>query len=120
MNGMVVKSVDSLKALVGTIASVDEASASIGQAVSQQEDSVLRVSSSLGRMRDAVFILSREFREAAQIAANSGMLSDMVLETANSVDGLMTGLKVKLVDIGSGMTPAQPGRLPADGGEAAA
>jgi methyl-accepting chemotaxis protein len=120
MNGMVVKSVDSLQALVGTIASVDEASASIGHAVSQQQDSVQRVSSSLGSMRDAVFILSREFREAAQIAANSGMLSDMVLETANSVDGLMTGLKGKLVDIGSGMAPSEALRPPAAAGEAAA
>jgi methyl-accepting chemotaxis protein len=120
MNGMVVQSVESLRALVGTIASVDEASASIGQAVSQQEDSVLRVSSSLGSMRDAVFVLSREFREAAQIAANSGMLSDMVLETASSVDGLMTGLKGKLVDIGSGMAPSGSVRSPATDGDAAA
>jgi methyl-accepting chemotaxis protein len=68
-------------------------------------------------MRDAVFTLSREIREAAQIAANSGMLSDLVLETANSVDGLMTGLKTKLSDIGEGMIPlgSAPAR-PADDG----
>jgi len=57
-------------------------------------------------MRDAVFTLSREIREAAQIAANSGMLSDLVLETANSVDGMMNGLQAKLRDIGDGATQA--------------
>jgi methyl-accepting chemotaxis protein len=57
-------------------------------------------------MRDAVFTLSREIREAAQIASNSGMLSELVLETANSVDGHMGALKKKLEDIGTGMAPA--------------
>jgi methyl-accepting chemotaxis protein len=103
MNAMVGKSVSSLQSLLATIATVDAASASIGQAVTNQESSVAAVSASLTSMRESVFTLSREFREAAQIAANSGMLSDMVLETANSVDGLMHGLKDKLVDIGGGM-----------------
>jgi methyl-accepting chemotaxis protein len=44
-------------------------------------------------MRGAVFSRSREFREAARIAANSGMLSEAVLETANSVDGPTIDLK---------------------------
>jgi methyl-accepting chemotaxis protein len=57
-------------------------------------------------MRSAFLSLSREFREAAQLAANGGMLSEIVLETANSVDKLMVGLKGKLENIGAGMGPA--------------
>jgi methyl-accepting chemotaxis protein len=106
MTGMVAESVESLQGLVGTIASVDAASGSIGQAVVEQEGLSARVSSSLENMRDAVFTLSREIREAAQIASNSGMLSELVLETANSVDGHMGALKKKLEDIGTGMGPA--------------
>jgi hypothetical protein len=34
------------------------------------------------------------------------MLSEIVLETANSVDGHMSALKKKLEDIGAGMGPA--------------
>jgi methyl-accepting chemotaxis protein len=105
MTGMVTESVESLQALVGTIESVDAASGSIGRAITDQESLVERVSSSLEGMSGAVFALSREIREAAQIAANSEMLSEVVLETANSVDGLMSGLKGKLEEIGSGMGP---------------
>jgi methyl-accepting chemotaxis protein len=105
MTGMVAESVESLQALVGTIASVDAASGSIGQAIVEQESLATRVSTNLESMRDAVFTLSREIREAAQIASNSGMLSEIVLETANSVDGHMSALKKKLEDIGAGMGP---------------
>jgi methyl-accepting chemotaxis protein len=105
MTGMVAESVESLQALVETIASVDAASSSIGQAIVEQESLAARVSSNLETMRDAVFTLSREIREAAQIASNSGMLSEIVLETANSVDGHMSALKNKLRDIGTGMGP---------------
>ena len=106
MTGMVAESVASLQALVGTIASVDAASNSIGQAIIEQESLAARVSSNLEAMREAVFTLSREIREAAQIASNSGMLSEIVLETANTVDGHMGALKKKLEDIGAGMAPA--------------
>jgi methyl-accepting chemotaxis protein len=106
MMEMVTESVESLQALVGTIASVDAASGSIGRAVAEQESLTSQVSASLEGMRDAVFTLSREIREAAQIAANSGMLSELVLETADSVDGLMTGLRGKLENIGTSMGPA--------------
>ena len=110
MAGMVTQSVELLHALVATIESVDAASGSIGRTIADQHSIAGRVTASLSDMREAVFTLSREIREAAQIAANSGMLSDLVLETANSVDGLMTGLKVKLRDIGEGMGPiAAPG-----------
>ena len=102
MSGMVAESVKSLQALVGTIASVDAVSGSIGQAIIEQESLAARVSSNLETMRDAVFTLSREIREAAQIASNSGMLSEIVLETANSVDGHMSALKRKLENIGTG------------------
>jgi len=108
MSEKVTESVESLKSLVGTIASVDAASASIGRVATEQESLGGQVSSSLGDMRDAVFTLSREIREAAQIAANSGMLSELVLETANSVDGLMTGLKEKVAAIGNGTTARRP------------
>jgi methyl-accepting chemotaxis protein len=103
MTGMVAESVASLQRLVGTIASVDAASGSIGQAIVEQESLATRVSSNLESMRDAVFSLSREIREAAQIASNSKMLSELVLDTANSVDGHMGALKQKLQDIGGGM-----------------
>jgi methyl-accepting chemotaxis protein len=93
MTGMVAERVESLQALVGTIASVDAVSGSIGQAIVEQESLAARVSSNLESMRDAVFTLSREIREAAQIASNSGMLCEIVLETANSVDGHMSALK---------------------------
>jgi methyl-accepting chemotaxis protein len=106
MIGMVAESVESLQALVGKIASVDAASTSMGQAIVEQESLAARVSSNLETMRDAVFTLSREIREAAQIASNSGTLSEIVLETANSVDGHMSALKQKLAEIGAGMAPA--------------
>jgi methyl-accepting chemotaxis protein len=106
MTVTVASSVAALQALVVTIESVDASSGSIGHAIAEQENLAIRVASSLSSMRDAVFTLSREIREAAQIASNSGMLSDMVLETANSVDGLMTGLNDKLRAIGEGMIPA--------------
>jgi methyl-accepting chemotaxis protein len=102
MTGMVAESVKSLQGLVITIVSVDAASSSIGHAVLDQESLAARVSSSLESMRGAVFTLSREIREAAQIASNSGMLSELVLETANSVDGHVSALKTKLEDIDNG------------------
>jgi methyl-accepting chemotaxis protein len=102
MTSMVAESVKSLQGLVTTIVSVDAAGSSIGHAVVEQESLAARVSSSLESMRGAVFALSREIREAAQIASNSGMLSELVLETANSVDGHMSALKKKLEDIDNG------------------
>jgi methyl-accepting chemotaxis protein len=114
MTGMVAESVGSLQVLVATIASVDAASSLIGKAVIEQEGLAGRVSSNLVSMHDAVFALSREIREAAQIASNSGMLSEMVLETANSVDGHMGELKKKLEDIGIGMAPAASQRAAQD------
>jgi methyl-accepting chemotaxis protein len=101
--GTVTQSVEALQALVGTIARVDAASGSIGRAIFEQERMGGRVSTSLETMISAVATLSRELREAAQIAANSGMLSDLVLETANSVDGNMSALKHKLSEIGTGI-----------------
>jgi methyl-accepting chemotaxis protein len=106
MTDVVTQSVESLQVLVDTIANVDTASESIGHAITEQGHLANRVSASLESMRSAVFTLSRELREAAQIAANSGMLSELVLETANSVEGLMDALKEKLDDIGTGMQPA--------------
>ncbi len=54
-------------------------------------------------MQGSVSDVAREIREAAQIAANSGMLSELVLETANSVDGLVSGMRDKLQSVGTGM-----------------
>jgi|GEM_PF-6495514 methyl-accepting chemotaxis protein len=100
MTSTVAESVGSLGALAGTIACMDTASTSIGHAVVEQEGLTVRVSSSLESMRTAVFMLSREIREAAQIAANSVLLSELVLETANSVDRHMTGLKGRVEELG--------------------
>ncbi len=110
MTDMVKQSVASLQTLVATIGNVDVASASIGRAVAEQVDLGARVSTSLDSMRTAFLALSREFREAAQLAANGGMLSEIVLETANSVDKLMVGLKGKLENIGAGLEPASADR----------
>ncbi len=96
-------SVAALHDLVGTIATVDDASERIVMAVREQQDLAHEVSSSLGQMHEAVFTLSREIREAAQIAANSGMLSELVLESATEVDGQMGGLRDRLHAVGSGM-----------------
>jgi methyl-accepting chemotaxis protein len=41
-----------------------------------------------------------------QIAANSGMLSELVLETATAVDEHMTGMRNKLQAVDAGMLPA--------------
>jgi methyl-accepting chemotaxis protein len=114
MTSMVRQSGEALQALVDTIASVDAASGSIGRAIVEQESMGGRVLVSLQTMSGAVSTLSRELREAAQIAANSGMLSDLVLETANSVDGHMSGLKQKLTDIGTGMGSVPAGLAPRD------
>jgi methyl-accepting chemotaxis protein len=105
MAGTVAASVTALQVLVDMVESIDAASSEIGRAITDQESLAVKVSSSLEQMRGAVFTLSREIREAAQIAANSGMLSDLVLETAHSVDSLMQGLKGTLRDIGTGMGP---------------
>jgi methyl-accepting chemotaxis protein len=110
MTAMVAESVSALQTLVDTIANVDEASGSIGRAIVEQESLAARVASSLESMRSGVFSLSREIREAAQIAANCGMLSELVLETANSVEGLMGGFKKRFDDISAGMAPAGPSK----------
>jgi methyl-accepting chemotaxis protein len=60
-------------------------------------------------MHEAVSMLSTEIREAAQLASNSGTLSEIVVETADSVDALMIELKSNLAEIGSGMVPSAPG-----------
>ena len=75
MTGVVAGSVDSLQRLVVTIANVDAASSSIGHAIVEQESLAARVSSSLESMRGAVFTLSREIREAAQIVIRPAILT---------------------------------------------
>jgi methyl-accepting chemotaxis protein len=99
MTGVVTQSVEVLQTLVNTVTSVDAASQSIAHIVINQQSLSGRVSTSLESLRGGVVTLSREIREAAQIAANSEMLSEMVLETANVVDGHMTGLMGGLADI---------------------
>ncbi|WP_207462760.1 methyl-accepting chemotaxis protein [Azospirillum sp. SYSU D00513] len=101
-------SVAALHELVGTIAEVDNASGRIAAAVREQETLAVEVTQSLGRMHEAVFGLSREIREAAQIAANSGMLSELVLETSADVDGQLSELEA-----GLSARPSQPATLTA-------
>ena len=96
-------SVQALRDLVATIAQADAASQRIATAVHGQESLARDVSGSLNQMHDAVFGLSREIREAAQIAANSGMLSELVLDTANEVESHMHSLRDRLQQVGSGM-----------------
>ncbi len=103
MNAMVTRSVDSLHALAGTIATVDSSNESIATVIVAQENLADRVAESSRSMQAAVASLAKEIREAAQLASNSGMLSEMVLETANSVDNHMGKLKTSLQEIGIGM-----------------
>jgi methyl-accepting chemotaxis protein len=106
MEGKVVESVEALRTLVTTIANIDAASVSIGQAVVEQEQVAGSVLESLETVGGGVTALSREIREAAQVVSNCGTLSDAVRETSNSVDRLMTELKESLVNIGTGLEPA--------------
>jgi methyl-accepting chemotaxis protein len=92
-----------LKVLLSTVAAMDTVSGSIGQAISDQEALTAQVMTGLEVMQGSVSNVAREIREAAQIAANSGMLSELVLETANSVDGLVSGMRDKLHSVGAGM-----------------
>jgi methyl-accepting chemotaxis protein len=96
MTTVAAASVDALQTLVGSIGSVDAASTLIDKAIIEQGSLVERVTSSLAEMHEAVFTLTREIRESAQISSNSGTLSDLVLETGNTVQSLMTELKLKL------------------------
>jgi methyl-accepting chemotaxis protein len=109
MNGMVTQSVDALHSLVGTIENVAASNGSIAEAVVVQEDLAARLLVTSKSMNEAVYSLSKEIREAAQLASNSGMLSEMVLETATSVDTLMSTLKSNLQEIGIGMDPVAAG-----------
>ena len=109
MNGMVTQSVAALHSLVGTIESVAASNESIADAVVVQDELAARLLVTSKSMNEAVYTLSKEIREAAQLASNSGMLSEMVLETATSVDALMSGLKNNLQEIGIGMDPIVAG-----------
>jgi len=103
MTGTAEASAAVLKVLLSTVAAMDAVSGSIGQAIAQQDTLTGQVMDGLRGMRGSVSDVAREIREAAQIAANSGMLSEIVLETANSVDGLVCGMREKLQSVGSGM-----------------
>ncbi len=106
MTAMVTKSVQSLDHLSGIIETVDASNSEITNAVLAQETLAGQVSGSAQDMQEAIMNLAKEIREAAQLASNTGMLAEMVLETANSVDGMMTDLKSNLREIGIGMDPA--------------
>ena len=96
-----------LKVLLSTVAAMDAVSGSIGQAIAEQDALTAQMMTGLVDMQGSVSDVAREIREAAQIAANSGMLSELVLETANSVDGLVGGMRDKLHSVGSGMLTIQ-------------
>jgi methyl-accepting chemotaxis protein len=106
MTAMVTKSVQSLDHLSGIIETVDACNGEIANAILAQETLAGQVSGSAKDMQEAIMNLAKEIREAAQLASNTGMLAEMVLETANSVDGMMTDLKINLREIGIGMDPA--------------
>jgi len=106
MTAMVTKSVDSLDHLSGIIEAVDASNNEIANAILAQETLAGQVSGSTKELQAAITNLATEIREAAQLASNTGMLAEMVLETANSVDGMMTDLKTNLQEIGIGMDPA--------------
>ena len=105
-------SVNSLQALVGTVETMASATNSIGEAIVTQTELANLLDSSLDGMHTAIFTLSREIREATQIAANSGMLSDLVRDTADSVDAYMAGLRSSLEAVGVGMGHREPAHEP--------
>ncbi len=107
MTGTVQASAAVLKVLLSTVAAMDSVSGSIGQAIAEQDALTAQVMTGLVGMQGSVSDVAREIREAAQIAANSGMLSELVLETANSVDGLVGGMRDKLHSVGTGMLTIQ-------------
>jgi methyl-accepting chemotaxis protein len=108
LNAMVARSVESLNQLSGTIETVDAANGEIAAATLGQEKLAEQVAGSACNMQQAISSLAKEVRESAQLASNIGMLSEMVLETANSVDAMMNGLKVNLREIGVGMGSQPP------------
>ena len=103
LNAMVTKSVESLNQLASIIETVDASNGEIAAAIAGQEKLTVQVAGSAKDMQEAIFSLAKEVREGAQLASNSGSLAEMVLETANSVDGLMNALKANLNEIGIGM-----------------
>jgi len=105
LNAMVTQSVNALHILVGTVQRVEASNSAIADAVIVQEGLSTRLLVSSKSMNAAVYTLSKEIREAAQLASNSGMLAAMVQETATSVDALMGTLKANLQEIGIGMDP---------------
>jgi methyl-accepting chemotaxis protein len=107
MTGTAQASAAVLKVLLTTVAAMDAVSGSIGQAIAEQDTLTAQVMTGLVAMQGSVSDVAREIREAAQIAANSGMLSELVLETANSVDGLVGGMRDKLQSVGAGMLTIQ-------------
>ncbi|MDO9711858.1 methyl-accepting chemotaxis protein [Paracraurococcus lichenis] len=105
LTGTVQASVAALQSLVATVTSVDSASNTISQAIARQDTLTTQVKASLDAMHGTVYDLAREIREAAQIAANSGSLAELVLDTAKTVDGLMSEMSEKLHAVGNGMLP---------------
>jgi methyl-accepting chemotaxis protein len=105
MNAMVTKSVVSLGQLSGIIEMLDASNGAIGEAIAGQEKLADQVSDGARHMQEAILRLATEIRESAQLASNTGMLAELVLETANSVDGLTTALKTIVQEIGIGMDP---------------
>jgi len=112
LNAMVTQSVNALHVLVGTVQRVEASNSAIADAVIVQEGLSTRLLVSSKSMNAAVYTLSKEIREAAQLASNSGMLAEMVQETATSVDALMGALKANLQEIGIGMDPIVAGQEP--------
>jgi len=108
MNAMVTNSVQSLTHLSEIIETVDASNGAIEAAILNQDALAGQVAGSARDMAEAILQLVKDIREGAQLASNTGMLSGMVLETANSVDALMNGLKSNLQDIGIGMEPTPP------------
>jgi methyl-accepting chemotaxis protein len=96
MTGTAEASAAVLHVLLSTVTAMDAVSGSIGQAIAEQDALTAQVMTGLVGMQGSVSDVAREIREAAQMAANSGMLFELVLETANSVDGLMGGMRDKL------------------------
>jgi methyl-accepting chemotaxis protein len=96
-----------LHVLLSTVAAMDAVSGSIGQAIAEQDTLTTQVMTGLVDMQGSVSDVAREIREAAQIAANSGMLSEIVLETSTTVDGLVGGMRDKLQSVGTGLINAK-------------
>lgn len=86
MQHVAAASLEALDGLDGSMKNVEVTGRDIVMALNSKAALTSQISAHLGTLDDVLQMLAREIREAAQIAANTSMLSDIVLETADTVE----------------------------------